>query len=73
MYAIRSYYVLFLREGLGLSKFANGIRFYYYRPFWQAARLVWKRRGEWLRDPGREFAKAKLRSLTLRGESYNFV
>ena len=60
---------LFLREGLGLSKFANGIRFYYYRPFWSAIRLAWKRRGEWLREPGPEFAQAKLRSLTLRGES----
>ncbi|MBW2542287.1 MAG: hypothetical protein JRF15_09365, partial [Deltaproteobacteria bacterium] len=60
---------LFIREGLGLSKFANGIRFYYYRPLWQAVRLAWKRRGEWLREPGPEFARAKLRSLTLRGES----
>ena len=32
---------LFIREGLGLSKFANGIRFYYYRPLWQAIRLAW--------------------------------
>jgi glycerol-3-phosphate O-acyltransferase len=60
---------LFIREGLGLSKFANGIRFYYYRPFWKAIRLAWKRRGEWLREPGPEFSQAKLRSLTLRGES----
>jgi glycerol-3-phosphate O-acyltransferase len=61
--------VLFIREGLGLSKFANGIRFYYYRPLWQAIRLAWKRRGEWLREPGPEFAQAKLRSLTVQGES----
>jgi len=60
---------LFIREGLGLSKFANGIRFYYYRPFWKAIRLAWRRRGEWLREPGPEFSQAKLRSLTLRGES----
>ena len=60
---------LFIREGLGLSKFANGIRFYYYRPLLQAIRLAWKRRGEWLREPGPEFSQAKLRSLTLRGES----
>jgi glycerol-3-phosphate O-acyltransferase len=60
---------LFIREGLGLAKFANGIRFYYYRPLWQAIRLAWKRRGEWLREPGPEFSQAKLRSLTLRGES----
>jgi glycerol-3-phosphate O-acyltransferase len=60
---------LFIREGLGLSKFANGIRFYYYRPIWQAIRLAWKRRGEWLREPGPEFSQAKLRALTSRGES----
>jgi len=60
---------LFIREGLGLSKFANGIRFYYYRPAWKAVRLAWKRRGEWLREPGPEFSQAKLRSLILRGES----
>ena len=60
---------LFIREGLGLSKFANGIRYYYYRPLWQAVRLAWKRRGEWLREPGPEFSQAKLRSLTYRGES----
>jgi glycerol-3-phosphate O-acyltransferase len=61
--------VLFIREGLGLSKFANGIRFYYYRPLLHAIRLAWKRRGEWLREPGPEFSQAKLRALTLRGES----
>jgi len=60
---------LFIREGLGLSKFANGIRFYYYRPLWHAIRLAWKRRGEWLRQPGPEYSQAKLRSLTLQGES----
>jgi glycerol-3-phosphate O-acyltransferase len=60
---------LFIREGIGLSKFANGIRFYYYRSLWQAIRLAWKRRGEWLREPGPEFSQAKLRALTLRGES----
>jgi len=60
---------LFIREGLGLSKFANGIRFYYYRPLWQAIRLVWRRRGEWLREPGPEFSQAKLRAKILKGES----
>ena len=60
---------LFIREGLGLSKFANGIRFYYYRPFFPAIRLAWKCRGEWLRELGAEVSRAKLRSLTLRGES----
>jgi len=60
---------LFVREGLALSKFANGIRFYYYRPFWQAIRLAWKRRGEWLREPGPEVSHATLRALILRGGS----
>jgi glycerol-3-phosphate O-acyltransferase len=36
---------LFLREGLRLSAFANGIRFYYYRPLWEALRALLSRRG----------------------------
>ncbi len=43
-YASRLDYFLFnallLREGLGLSRFANGIRFYYYRPIWEALRTA---------------------------------
>jgi glycerol-3-phosphate O-acyltransferase len=34
---------LFRREGLRLSSFANGIRFYYYRPLLEALRIVWRR------------------------------
>ncbi|MDH5565890.1 MAG: 1-acyl-sn-glycerol-3-phosphate acyltransferase, partial [Myxococcales bacterium] len=34
---------LFRREGLRLSSFANGIRFYYYRPLLEALRIVWQR------------------------------
>jgi len=34
---------LFLREGLRLSAFANGIRFYYYRPAWEALRALLSR------------------------------
>jgi glycerol-3-phosphate O-acyltransferase len=34
---------LFRREGLRLSAFANGIRFYYYRPFWEALRVALRR------------------------------
>ena len=30
---------LFVREGLRLSRFANGMRFFYYRPLWQSLRL----------------------------------
>ncbi len=35
---------LFLREGLRLSAFANGIRFYYYRPLFEALRALLSRR-----------------------------
>jgi glycerol-3-phosphate O-acyltransferase len=31
---------LFLREGLRLSEFANGVHFYYYRPLFQALRIA---------------------------------
>jgi len=34
---------LFRREGLRLSDFANGIRFWYYRPLRDALRTVWRR------------------------------
>ena len=34
---------LFRREGLRLSRFANGIRFYYYRPIWEALRIMFTR------------------------------
>ena len=34
---------LFLREGLRLSSFANGIRFWYYRPVVDAIRSLWQR------------------------------
>ncbi len=33
---------LFLAAGLRLSSFANGIRFYYYRPLPEALRLLWR-------------------------------
>jgi len=61
---------LFRREGLRLSSFANGIRFFYYRPVWEALRTVWKRpRGvpqdiELVRN--REYA----RELTRQGASF---
>jgi glycerol-3-phosphate O-acyltransferase len=60
---------LFRREGLRLSAFANGIRFFYYRPLLDALRIVWKRpRGvpqdiELVRN--REYA----RNLTRQGAS----
>ena len=60
---------LFIREGLNLSRFANGIRFFYYRPVWQAIRLAWSRRNELFREPDPEASRVALRSLILRGES----
>src|SRR5690606_20678167 len=33
---------LFLRHGLRLSAFANGIHFHYYQPLWQALRARWR-------------------------------
>ena len=60
---------LFIREGLNLSRFANGIRFFYYRPVWQAIRLAWSRRKELFREPDPEASRVALRSLILRGES----
>ena len=61
---------LFRREGLRLSAFANGIRFYYYRPVLEALRVIWGRpRGvsqdiELVRN--REYA----RELTRQGASF---
>ncbi|MFP8880534.1 MAG: 1-acyl-sn-glycerol-3-phosphate acyltransferase [Myxococcota bacterium] len=49
---------LFVREGLKLSRFANGIRFFYYRPLLQMLRLAWSRRSELFR----EFDPAETRS-----------
>ena len=42
---------LFLRHGLRLSTFANGIRFDYYQPFWQA--LLGRLLDEWSGDAGK--------------------
>ena len=33
---------LFVREGLRLSRFANGLRFFYYRPLLEALRIGWQ-------------------------------
>jgi len=73
---------LFRREGLRLSAFANGIRFYYYRPLLEALRIVWRRpRGvpqdielvrtrEYARDLTREGASlfVFLRTASLRAQ-----
>jgi len=61
---------LFRREGLRLSRFANGIRFYYYRPFAKAVgalvRALRRRRGE----PRSERSRRLVRHLTEEGESF---
>jgi glycerol-3-phosphate O-acyltransferase len=60
---------LFVREGLRLSRFANGIRFFYYRPLWQSIRLSWIRRRELFREHDLDESRARLRGLTLAGRS----
>src|SRR5208283_3272994 len=65
--------VLFLREGLRLSGFANGVRFYYYRPVLEAIRLGLRRlRGVLREGRGRDGGGAErehARQLVLAGES----
>jgi glycerol-3-phosphate O-acyltransferase len=51
---------LFLREGLRLSGFANGIRFYYYRPLSQALRLGLRGLWSWLRRGPRRMREVRL-------------
>jgi glycerol-3-phosphate O-acyltransferase len=61
---------LFRREGLRLSSFANGIRFYYYRPLLEIIRILWKRpRGV---SQGIELVRAReySRNLALEGGSF---
>jgi glycerol-3-phosphate O-acyltransferase len=61
---------LFSREGLRLSGFANGIRFWYYLPLADAVRALLRgrraARGKTERERGREWA----RDLALAGESF---
>src|SRR5262245_65015316 len=57
---------LFLREGLRLSRFANGIRFHYYRPL-----LEWLRISLGRRDAsGPERDRAFVRELAAGGQSF---
>ncbi len=60
---------LFVREGLRLSRFANGIRFFYYRPLLQLLRLAWSRRGELFREFDLAETRANLGSNVRRGTS----
>jgi glycerol-3-phosphate O-acyltransferase len=65
--------VLLLREGLRLSGFANGLRFYYYRPLVEAIRLGVRRlRGILREGRGRSAGgeeREHARQLVLAGES----
>ena len=57
---------LFLRHGLRLSSFANGIHFDYYRPLWQSLRARWRawRAGRAAREP-----RERVRRLVTDGAS----
>jgi glycerol-3-phosphate O-acyltransferase len=56
---------LFLRHGLRLSAFANGIHFDYYRPLWQALRARWRAR----RTAGGEGERERVHGLVAAGSS----
>jgi glycerol-3-phosphate O-acyltransferase len=57
---------LFLREGLRLSRFANGIRFHYYRPLLEFLRISLGRRPQ----PGPERDRGFVRDLARGGQSF---
>jgi glycerol-3-phosphate O-acyltransferase len=73
-YASRLDYFLFnallLREGLGLSRFANGIRFHYYRPIWEWLKIALLRRRGMPQVVEHERARAYARTLTQAGEPF---
>ncbi len=65
---------LFLREGLRLSGFANGLAFFYYRPFHEAAaslmrRLRARRLLPWVRAEEHETGREHVHELVMGGES----
>ncbi len=63
---------LFLSSGLRLSSFANGIRFYYYRPLGEALRLLARRPRELLHEGRRGMRDrgiVRLRQVVKRGGS----
>ena len=61
---------LFLREGLRLSGFANGIRFWYYRPLLDALRTLWNRPRGVSQDIELVRAREYCRELTRQGGSF---
>jgi glycerol-3-phosphate O-acyltransferase len=65
---------LFAREGLRLSAFGNGLRFYYYRPLREGLRLLWRRRRRQGPRAGRREREARrareaVQRVTAAGES----
>ena len=52
---------LFVRQGLRLASFANGIRFWYYRPLAQGLRAWWQGRTLRAADPGEDEEAAERR------------
>ena len=62
---------LFLRHGLRLSGFANGIRFWYYRPLLKALRAWWQGRNEAAEegDDPEAAVRGRVRGLVGAGES----
>jgi glycerol-3-phosphate O-acyltransferase len=61
---------LFLREGLRLSSFANGLHFYYYRPLWEALRIALFRPRGRSRAVARSEDHEYVRRLALEGRSF---
>src|SRR5262249_57593234 len=54
---------LFLLSGVRLSGFANGIKFFYYRPFGEALRLLFQGIGERLRRGARGMREQSIQQI----------
>ena len=61
---------LFVREGLRLSRFANGIRFYYYGPLWKALRIAITRPRGTPHEVEMAQARTQVSALAREGESF---
>ncbi len=64
---------LFLRQRLRLSSFANGIRFFYYRPLWQALRIGlrrWRERRSLLPEGVHQEELRTVSNLVREGRSF---
>ena len=61
---------LFLRHGLRLSRFANGIRFYYYRPLLQTLRIAFMRKRGRPRAVEHSEEQDRVRQLVAAGDSF---